>query len=215
MSHLLHIDASIQGDRSVSRRLSARAAALWQAAHPGGTVIYRDFGHDPLPHLDAKGGLARMVPPDQHTPEQAESWALTERLVEEVKQADTVLLGLPLYNFGVPSTVKAWVDHLIAGGLSFDHATGAPLLGEREFIVIATRGGGYGPGTPKEGWNHAELWLPHGLSMTGLHPRFISAELTLAPVDPRMAELIPLAEKSLAAAEEEIDRLWTPVSSRA
>jgi FMN-dependent NADH-azoreductase len=213
VTHLLHIDSSIRGDASVSRKLSARAAAVWHAAHPGGTVTYRDLGRDPLPHFDAAGGLARMLPRDQHTAAQAESWALTEELVNEIKKADTIVLGLPLYNFGAPSSVKAWVDHLIAPGLTIDPETNAPLLGGRNFIVLASRGGGYGPGTPREGWDHAEPWLPHAISSTGLEPRFITAELTLAEVTPTMAELIPLAQQSLSEAEHAIDALWTPVSA--
>ncbi|MFI5590217.1 FMN-dependent NADH-azoreductase [Amycolatopsis sp. NPDC051758] len=210
MAHLLHIDSSIQGERSVSRRLSARAAAAWRAAHPEGTVTYRDLGANPLPHLDAAGGAARAVPPEQHTPEQAASWARTLEVVNEVKAADTVLLGLPVYNYGAPSSVKSWVDHLIAPGHSVDHETMAGLLGGREFIVLASRGGGYGEGTPREGWDHAEQWLPHGVSLTGLEPRFVTAELTLAHVNPAMAELIPLADASLATAERVIDELWVP-----
>ncbi|SCG74723.1 FMN-dependent NADH-azoreductase [Micromonospora inositola] len=215
MPHLLHIDSSIQGERSVSRRLTARAAAAWRAAHPGGTVSYRDLGREPLPHLDEAGGLARMVPAQHHSPAQRASWALTEQLVDEVKQADTVLLGLPLYNFAAPSSVKAWVDHLIAPGLSYHPETQAGLLDGREFIVLATRGGGYGAGTPRAGWDHAEPWLPHGLAMTGLQPRFITAELTLAPVNPAMAGLIPLAGESLEAAERDIDDLWVPATAAA
>jgi FMN-dependent NADH-azoreductase len=215
VAHLLHIDSSIRGDASVSHKLSARAADVWRAAHPGGTVTYRDLGRDPLPHLDAAGGLAPMLPPDQHTPAQAASWALTEELVNEIKEADTILLGLPLYNFGAPSSVKAWVDHLIAPGLSIDPETHAGLLGGRDFVVLASRGGGYGEGTPREGWDHAEPWLPHALASTGLEPRFITADLTLAEVTPAMAELIPLAAKSLAAAEQAIDGLWAPVSALA
>lgn len=210
MAHLLHIDSSIQGERSVSRRLSARAAAAWRAAHPDGTVTYRDLGANPLPHLDTESGSARAVPPEEHTPAQAASWALTQELVGEIKAADTVLLGLPVYNYGAPSSVKTWVDHLIAPGLSVDHATMTGLLGGREFIVLAARGGGYGEGTPREGWDHAEQWLPHGVSLTGLEPRFITAELTLAHVNPAMAELIPLADASLATAERQIDELWVP-----
>ncbi|MET8997321.1 NAD(P)H-dependent oxidoreductase [Amycolatopsis sp. Hca4] len=208
MAHLLHIDSSIQGDASVSRRLSARAAAAWRAAHPDGTVTYRDLGANPLPHLDATSGLADRVPPEQHTPEQAAAWARTVEVISEVKAADTVLLGLPLYNFGPPSSVKTWVDHLIAPGLSVDQETYTGLLGGREFVVLASRGGGYGEGTPREGWDHAQQWLPHGVSLTGLEPRFITAELTLAPARPAMADLVPLAEESLAAAERAIDELW-------
>jgi FMN-dependent NADH-azoreductase len=162
-----------------------------------------------LPHLDTTSGLARNLPPEQHTSAQADSWALTEQLVNEVRAADTILLGLPLYNFGAPSAVKTWVDHLIAPGLSFDGETHATLLGGREFLVLAARG--YGEGTPREGRDHAGPWLPHGLAMTGLEPRFITAELTLAHLTPAMAELIPLAEQSLTEAEREIHGLWTPV----
>jgi FMN-dependent NADH-azoreductase len=215
VTHLLHIDSSIRADASVSRKLTARAAAAWRAAHPGGTVTYRDLGRDPLPHLDAAGGLAAMLPPGQHTPAQAETWALSELLVSEIKEADTIVLGLPLYNFGAPSSVKTWVDRLIAPGLSIDPETHAGLLGGREFIVLASRGGGYDEGTPREGWDHAEPWLPHALSATGLQPRFITAQLTLAEVTPAMADLIPLAKESLAAAERQIDALWSPATALA
>jgi FMN-dependent NADH-azoreductase len=210
MAHLLHIDSSITGERSVSRKLTARTRDVWRAAHPGGTVTYRDLGSSPVPHLDADTALARMVPPEQRTPAQAASWALTEQLVNEIKQADTILLGLPLYNFGAPSSVKAWVDHLIAPGLTIDPETKAGLLGGREFVVLASRGGGYGEGTPRHGWDHAQPWLPHAISHIGLEPHFITAELTLAHSNPSMAELIPLAEQSLAEAERAIDSLWTP-----
>ncbi|MDT5030345.1 MAG: FMN-dependent NADH-azoreductase [Actinoplanes sp.] len=210
MAHLLHIDSSITGERSVSRKLTARTRDVWRAAHPEGTVTYRDLGSNPLPHLDADTGLARMVPPEQRTPAQAASWALTEQLVNEIKQADTILLGLPLYNFGAPSSVKSWVDHLIAPGLTIDPETKAGLLGGRDFVVLASRGGGYGEGTPRHGWDHAQPWLPHAISHIGLEPHFITAELTLAHSNPAMAELIPLAEQSLAEAERAIDSLWTP-----
>ncbi|MCU1577382.1 MAG: FMN-dependent NADH-azoreductase [Leifsonia sp.] len=211
MAHLLHLDSSLLGDRSVTRKLSARAADAWRAAHPGGTVTYRDLGSDPLPHVTEATALARMLPPEQHTPAQAASWALSEELVNEVKEADTILLGLPLYNYGAPSSVKSWVDHLIAIGLSIDAQTQAGLLAGKEFIVLAARGGGYDEGTPREGWDHAEAWLPHGVAATGLEPRFITAQLTLAEAQPFMAALIPLAKESMAAAERQIDDLWSLV----
>src|SRR3954463_12174306 len=153
MEHLLHLDSSIQGDRSISRRLTARAAANWRAAHPHGTVTYRDLAAAPPPHADADTGLAGMAPSDQHTPAQAAAYALRAELIEEVRRADTILLGLPVYNFGAPSTVKAWVDHLVTPGLSLDPETRAGLLGGRDLIVLASRGGGYAPGTPREGWD--------------------------------------------------------------
>jgi len=208
--HLLHIDSSIQGDNSVSRSLTARARDRWLDVNPGGTVTYRDMGAEPIPHFTTASGLARMVPGDVHSPEQAASWALSAALIGEIQEADTLILGLPLYNFGPPSTIKSWVDHLIAPGLSMDAETREGLLTGKEFIVLASRGGGYGPGTPREGWDHAEPWLPHGLSLTGLEPRFITAELQLAHVTPEMADLIPMAEQSRADAEAAVDQLWVP-----
>ncbi|MDQ1433376.1 MAG: FMN-dependent NADH-azoreductase, partial [Actinomycetota bacterium] len=101
-----------------------------------------------------------------------------------------------------------WVDHLIAPGISIDAETSAGLLGDTEMIVLAGRGGGYGPGTPREGWDHAEPWLAHALSPTGLEPRFITAELTVAHSNPAMADLIPLAVDSLVRAETVIEELW-------
>jgi FMN-dependent NADH-azoreductase len=149
------------------------------------------------------------APTHQHTPAQRASFALSVELVDEIKRADTILLGLPLYNFGPPSTVKAWVDHIVAPGLSIEAETGAGLLGDTDFVVLASRGGGYGPGTPREGWDHNEAWLPHAVSLTGLVPRFITAELTMADVNPAMAELKPLAAESLGRALSAIDQLWT------
>jgi FMN-dependent NADH-azoreductase len=163
MSHLLHIDSSVRGDDSVSRRLTARAADRWRAAHPAATVTYRDLGTNPIPHLDSATGLA----------------------------------------------VKAWVDHIIATGLSIDAETHTGLLGDTHFIVLASRGGGYGPGTPREGWDHAQTWLSHALSVAGLQPRFITAELTTADANPKMAHLKPLAAESLNKALAAIDQLWT------
>jgi FMN-dependent NADH-azoreductase len=209
MPHLLHIDSSITGEQSTSRRLSARAARRWLAAHPGGTITFRDLAAHPIPHFDAVTGLARMVPPEKRSRAEHLSFALSVELINEIKQADTVLLGVPLYNYGPPSTIKAWVDHLIAPGVSVDAQTNAGLLGDTEFIVLAARGGGYGPGTPREGWDHAEPWLRHALSTTGLEPRFITAELTVASSNPAMADLIPLAAESLVQAETAIDELWS------
>ncbi|MDO9354122.1 MAG: NAD(P)H-dependent oxidoreductase [Solirubrobacteraceae bacterium] len=213
MAHLLHIDSSFQGEGSTSRKLTARAAERWQAANPGGTVTYRDFGVDPLPHFVEATGLAARTPEDQQTPAQAATYALSKQLIHEILAADTILLGLPLYNFGPPSTVKAWVDHLIVPGLSIDYATMTGLLGGRDFFVLESRGGGYKEGTPRHGWDHAEAWLPHAFANLGLEPRFITAELTLAKSNPAMAELVDLAEQSLADAEAEIDALWAPVAA--
>jgi FMN-dependent NADH-azoreductase len=140
MAQLLHIDSSVRGDVSVSRRLGVRAAERWLATHPGGTVTYRDLAVAPIPHVDAATFTARLVPAGQRMPAQEEAVARIVGMVEEVNNADAVLLGLPLYNFGAPSTVKAWVDHIVAPGLSIDPESGAGLLGGTDFIVLGSRG---------------------------------------------------------------------------
>jgi FMN-dependent NADH-azoreductase len=212
VAHLLHIDSSIHLEGSVSRALTQRAAGAWRDAHPGGTVTYRDLGAEPIPHLDTAGGLARHVPPIQHNPAQAASWKLTEQLVAEIEQAETIVLGLPLYNLGAPSTLKAWADHVVAPGLSLDPDTHEGLLGGRDFIVVATRGGGAAPGAPRDRWDEPALWLPHAIGLTGLAPRFILVEFTFADVNPAMTEFIPLARESRDNAEREIDTLWRPAA---
>jgi FMN-dependent NADH-azoreductase len=103
----------------------------------------------------------------------------------------------------------------VAAGLSVDFEHGIGLLADTEVIVLESRGGGFGAGTPREGWDHAHAWLPHALSLTGLRPRFIVAELTMAESNPAMSEFRHLAAESLERAHREIDRLWaekTPVA---
>ena len=211
MPHLLHIDSSVLGEHSTSRALTARAAERWLEANPGGTVTYRDLDADPVPHLNSTVVGARNTPEADRTPEQQSAFAIGADIVAEVAAADVVLLGLPLYNYGAPSTVKAWVDHLLVPGLAYDAATSEPFFADTPLVVLVARGGGYGEGTPRFGWDHAAPWLPHGLSLAGLQPEFIEAELRLSYVVPAMQELIPLAETSLAAAHAAIDARFAPV----
>ncbi len=213
MPHLLHIDSSVKGDASVSRKLTARAAQAWKSANPGGTVTYRDLAADPLPVFGQADAFARFVPAEQHTPEQAAARALSQQLADEVLAADVVILGLPLYNYNAPSTVKSWIDHLIFPGVSQDAATSEGLLGGRKFQIIASRGGGYGEGTPRHGWDHATPWLVQVLSTLGIDADVIAVELTLADVVPAMESLKPLAAESLAAGERDIDGLFSAVAA--
>jgi len=205
MPHLLHIDSSVQGDASVSRQLTQRAVDTWKAANPDGTVTYRDLAAAPLPTFGPDHAAARYVPADQQTPAHAAAVALSRELADEVLAADVVVLGLPLYNYSAPSTVKTWVDHLVHAGISSDAATSEGLLGGRQFEIIASRGGGYGEGTPRHGWDHASPWLVHVLSTLGIEAKVTAVELTLANVVPAMESLKPLAAESLAAGHREID----------
>ncbi len=191
MRHLLHIDSSLRTEGSRSRQLSAHFADRWRTANPDAVVTYRDLAANPVPHLDDVAFFAQFVPEPDRTSEQAAAVALGAQLVDEVLAADTILIGLPLYNFGPPSTFKAWFDRIVS-----ERTMGT--LGDKEFVVVSARGGGYGPGTPREGWDHREPWLRHALTSLGVeNATFINTELTLARESPRM---IPL---DLGAAEDQ------------
>ncbi len=157
-NHLLHIDSSLRTASSRSRILSARFAEAWREANPGGTVTYRDLAADPLPHLDEIAFAANVTPEEDRTPEQRAARALTDSVVGEVLAADTIIVGMPLYNFGAPSTLKAWVDRLVVPGVTIGPDGGT--LGGRRVVFATSRGGGYGPGTPREGWDHGATRSP-------------------------------------------------------
>ncbi len=209
MRHLLHLDSSFRTEGSRSRKLSAYYAEAWSAAHPDGSVTYRDLSADPVPHLDNEAFTANFLDPSDRTPAQVAARGLTEVLAGELVAADEIVIGLPLYNFSVPSTFKAWVDRIIVLGLTVGEGGG--LLTGRPVTFTTARGGGYGPGTPREGWDHREPWLRHVLSNVGLTDlTFIETELTLARESPAMAplDLGGAEDKSLADAHEAIDALF-------
>ncbi len=137
--------------------------------------------------------------------------ALTETLTAEVLAADEIVIGVPLYNFGAPSTLKAWIDRIVVPGLTVDPAGAGGLAGGRRVTVTAARGGGYGPGTPREGWDHRDPWLAHALNPIGIDDvRFIHTELTMARESPAMSGLEDLEDQSIADAHAAIDALCTP-----
>jgi FMN-dependent NADH-azoreductase len=189
---MLHIDSSIwPAAASASRDVAATFRKEWEAAHPDGTVVYRDLTSDPLPHLDADAYAAGA------------DHALRSQLISELEEADVVLIGAPMYNFTIPSTLKAWLDHVIQTGRTVgvedSKIAGTPA------VVIASRGGGYGPGTPRESYEFVTTYLEKVLGPGGLDldVTFIVPELTLAPIVPAMADLIGLSKASKAKAHED------------
>jgi FMN-dependent NADH-azoreductase len=213
MTHLLHIDSSLRVDESRSRKLTARYTEAWRAAHPEGTVTYRDLAADPIPHLDETAFTANFASPDERTPAQAAARALSDSVVDEVLAADTIVLGMGLYNFGVPSTVKAWFDRLVVPGKTLGPDGGT--LGGRTLVLALASGGGYGEGTPRHGWDHREPWLRHAFEQLGLTDLVeIRAELTLARESPAMIplDLGHLEDESYAAAEKAIDAQFATVA---
>ncbi|WP_340559718.1 FMN-dependent NADH-azoreductase [Streptomyces sp. GSL17-111] len=183
MATLLHLDTSLNGDTSASRAVTAAFRTTWENEHPEGTVIYRDLSQDPVPHLDGSGFASE----------------LRETLIRELETADAVLIGAPMYNYAIPSTLKAWIDHVLVMGRTA--AAPEPSAAGTPTTIVASRGGSYAPGTPQEGNDYVQDYLRYVFAtQMGLDVEFIVPELTLAPTVPAMEELIPLFEKSRDAA---------------
>lgn len=202
MATLLHLDSSLfRHDGSVSRDVGASFRQAWESEHPDGTVVYRDLAADPLPHLDGVAASAAFASPETHSPGQSAAWTLRDKLAGELEQADAVLIGAPMYNFTVPSTLKAWIDQVVINGRTF--GTDTPSAAGTPAVVVASRGGGYGPGTPRESWEFVQNYLGKVLGEgMGLELEFVVPELTLAAGTPGMESLVDLAETSRTRAHE-------------
>lgn len=204
MSYLLHIDSSSLGAASVSRQVAQSFRERWQ-----GPVVHRDLAASPIPHLTAAGVTARDTDPDRRTPEQAKAAALQDELIEEFLGAGAYLFTVPMYNLSMPSAFKAWLDQIIVIERTLS-LTGAPPTAGRPALVISARGGGYGPGTPKEGLDYVVPTLEAVLGrILGLEVTTVIPELTMAPVTPALAPLLPLHEASLTAAHDRARALAT------
>lgn len=207
MNRLLHIDSSVRPlEQSRSRKLSKRYADAWRDANPGATVTYRDLAADPIPHTDANSFYANFLTPEERTAEQAAARMLTDELVSEVLAADSIVLAMGLYNFGVPSTVKAWFDRLVVPGVTIGEHGG--MLGDKKLVLTLAAGGGYGEGAPRYGWDHREPWIRHAFEQLAVTDVVvIPAELTLARESPAMIplELGHAEDLSFAAAEALVD----------
>src|SRR3954469_10537872 len=151
MKTLLQINTSIYSDNGQSSQLGARFVAAWRDANPGSKVIVRDLAKDPIPHLDAARFGAFLAKPEDRTSEQSGYAQLSDSLIAELKAADVIVLGLPLYNFGLPSTLKAYFDQVGRAGQTFRYTAEGPvgLVTGKKAYVFATRGGLY-KGTPSD-----------------------------------------------------------------
>jgi FMN-dependent NADH-azoreductase len=196
---LFRLDASIRTAGSVSRALADTAERAWLAEHRDAVVTRRDLGREPLPaDLWARAAESMVDPSVPAVPEAAE---LTARLSAELLDADAYVFAVPLYNWGVPAHFKTWIDMLLLNPV-FGAAGDRPLAG-RPAVLAMSRGGGYGPGTPKEGWDYNSPYVKRILSeVLHLDVHVAEAELTLADVNPAMATLRDLAADLLKAGHE-------------
>ncbi|HSG89092.1 MAG TPA: NAD(P)H-dependent oxidoreductase [Pseudomonadales bacterium] len=145
MPTLLHLRTSLFGDQGQSSRLADRFVEQWTQQQPDTRVRLRDLAAAPVPHLDADGFTAFLDGDGDLTSAQRDTLALSSTLVQELVEADVVVLALPMYNFNVPSTLKAWFDHVARAGISFRYTATGPvgLLADRPVYVLAARGGLY------------------------------------------------------------------------
>jgi FMN-dependent NADH-azoreductase len=173
---LFRLDASIFPDRSASRELADIVESEWIATHPDELVIRRHIGTSPLPPTAwADSVIGHQLPEDGRTPAQQAAVELATTLAEELLAADTLLFAVPLYNYGVSQHVKTWFDILYTDPRINE---GGPELRDRPAVLVTVTGGNYGPGTPKEGWDHSSSWLERilvdvlGLDLATIHRKF-------------------------------------------
>jgi FMN-dependent NADH-azoreductase len=176
---LLHIDSGILGTASVSRQLSANAVAEWRLQHPNTEVIYRDLVAQPLTHLAGEQLFAAAADPGQQSPDVQAVLAESENALQEFLDANIVVIGAPMYNFGVPSQLKAWIDRIAVKGKTFAYTEYGPkgLAGGKTVIIASARGGFYGAASPAAAWDHQEAYLKTVFGFLGVTDiRFLRAE---------------------------------------
>ena len=151
MKTLLQLEASIFSGQGNSSHLVKNFVGSWQQHNPDHVVIHRDLSQNPVPHLSAERVQSFFTPEADRTEAQKAVVAYSDALIEEVRRADVIVIGLPMYNFGIPSTLKAYFDHLARAGVTFKYTATGPvgLLNDKPVYIMAARGGAY-PGTPKD-----------------------------------------------------------------
>jgi len=203
MSTLLQLNTSMFSAGGQSSRLTEQFVAGWRSRNPGAQLILRDLAREPVPHLDAERFQAFLAKTEERTPRQQALVRYSDELIEELKRADTIVIGLPMYNFGVPSTLKAYFDHIARAGATFRYSEKGPeglLIGKKAY-VFATRGGKYA-GTPDD-------------METGFVRQFLGF-VGIEDVEFVYAEGLAISEASkqagLALAQDAIEQLVAPES---
>lgn len=200
MASVFRLDASIREQGSVTRALADSLEATLIESLGDVAVVRRDVGLNPLPSAAWAGAVFGFhTPPEHRTDQQREGLALQAELAAELIGADAYIFALPFYNFGVSQHFKAWADILLSEPRLSSGAP-SPIEGRPAQLIVA-RGGGYGPGTPRHGWDHGTAWYRRILEdIWLLDVQVIECELTLADVTPAMEELRGLAAGNLATA---------------
>jgi FMN-dependent NADH-azoreductase len=176
MNNILAIDSSVSGESSVSRQLVDETIAQLLRANPAATVTRRDLGRQPVPHLTTETVAGVRDTPTSASEHSARS--LADELIAELRSADALVIGAPMYNFGVPTALRAWFDHIVRAGETFSYSDAGPqglIVGVRA-IVLESRGGFYSEG-PAQATDFQEPYLRHLLSFIGItEVSFVRAE---------------------------------------
>ncbi|WP_428027611.1 FMN-dependent NADH-azoreductase [Altererythrobacter sp.] len=164
---ILRIDSATTGDQSISRKLTGQITEHLLARNPGATLVSRDLASDPLPHIDEVTTAAIRTPPETHEGAVAAAFPAERAVLDEFLASDIVVIGAPMYNFSIPSQLKAWLDRLGVPGVTFRYSSNGPegLAGGRKVIIASSRGGAYETGGPAE---HQESLLKIFLGFIGV-----------------------------------------------
>jgi len=198
---LFRLDASIRTEGSVSRAIADIVEESWRQENSDATVTRRHIGLDPVPATAwAQSVFANRGDTESMTGEQKDAVALAAELANELLDADAYLFAVPLYNFGVSQYFKTWVD-LALTDPRLASSDSPPLKG-RPAVLVTVRGGAYGPGTPREGWDHATSWMRRILEdVWELDLRVVESEFTLVGVNPALDQFKDVAAEMRAESE--------------
>lgn len=199
---LFRLDASIRQEGSVSREIANIVENAWREDRPDAEVTRRSIGIDPLPSTTWELAVSASRTDELDRSEaQRDAAALASTLVDELLDAEALLFAVPLYNFGVSQHFKAWVDVVITDP-RISSASGERPLANKPAVLVIVRGGAYGAGTPREGWDHASGWIRRILEdVWGLDLRIVENEFTLVGVNPALDEFKDVAKEMRRDAE--------------
>ncbi len=178
MTTILYLNSSVRSTGSVSRQLSGEFIEKLKVAHPGAQVVTRDLAAHPLPHLSESMVGAYFTPPEQRSDEQKQLIKQSDEVVAELMAADIVVVGAPMYNFSVSSTLKSWIDHVARAGVTFKYTETGPvgLVHGKKFVIFTSRAGVYSSG-PAQAMDFQETYLRGVLGFLGITDvSFVSAE---------------------------------------
>ncbi|TGN42071.1 FMN-dependent NADH-azoreductase [Paracoccus liaowanqingii] len=167
MTKLLLVETSPRGDASVSRNLTQRYVGEWRDKNPDGRIVVRDLARDALPHVTMPWLAAYFTAPFEQTPEMKGQLGLSDELIQELLEADELIISTPVYNYNIPASLKAWIDHIVRKGITLGMDGSGLLTGKKATIVIAS-GGFYSEGSPVADRNIAPQYLKLILNVIGI-----------------------------------------------